>query len=225
MSRIYQVTTPTGIRLVEANTKAQAIGHCVSTDYSAEPISSSDLYAAMQSGAQVEKVIVPEKKPLASGELSSSLAQPGSPPPAVAGATTQAIASTQSPASTHQPSSVAPQASTVTQPPSGAMQPQQAPAQPQTVAAAAPVATPTASAAPAPKEPATAPAGGWQPPAHAHPAAPSVNPVLAEQQRINPEAAAAAGAPAPILARAPAPALPPEAPKPQGEGWTDRSKA
>ena len=41
MSRIYLVKTPAGQRLVEAGTKGQAINHCVTTDYSAEPISAA----------------------------------------------------------------------------------------------------------------------------------------------------------------------------------------
>lgn len=175
--RIYKVTTPQGNRLVEASTKSQAINHCVATDYSAEPISSSDLYAAISQGAVVEKVMPTAKKPEAGATLPSS-------------------ASTPSVISGPIPSS----ASTVAPAPSGTTQLRQdteAPiAQPETAATA-----PTASVAPAADTPAFLQRGAaiqgeqkaWTPPAAA--TAPAVHPVLAEQQRINPQAAAAAGAP------------------------------
>lgn len=184
--RIYKVTTPQGNRLVEASTKSQAINHCVATDYSAEPISSSDLYAAISQGAVVEKV-TPAKKP--EGQQQAT-------PPTTAGATLPSSASTPSAISSPIPSS----ASTVAPAPSGTTQLRQdteAPiAQPETAATA-----PTASVAPAADTPAFLQRGAaiqgeqkaWTPPAAA--TAPAVHPVLAEQQRINPQAAAAAGAP------------------------------
>lgn len=200
--RIYLVNTPAGKRLVEASTKGQAINYCVSTDYSAEPISSSDLYAAIQAGAQVEKV-VPAKKsvgeepstsPMQQGSLAAGLSKPQ-----------------ESIVSSNPPIQQTPQGSIGNLPHFGVTGGQTAPAP-------APVASPIVSAAPAADTPAflkgKAPEGGWQEPA---PAA-SINPIIAEQQRINPEAARAAGV-APIIARtAPAPR-----PEPEETEWQDRA--
>ncbi len=54
---IYRVTTPTGIRYVNAGTKVTALNHCVeSTEgYSAESVTAEDLAAAYETGAKVEK--------------------------------------------------------------------------------------------------------------------------------------------------------------------------
>lgn len=153
MSRIYKVKTPAGERLVEANTKSQAINHCVDADYSAEPVSASDMYAMIQAGKTVEK------------------AGAGKPE---AGETKQPSASTAS-----APSAPQPQAPASTAAPATGGATTQAPSQP-------------AFIPPAPATP-----GQFTPPQ-------SSNPVIAEQQRINPNAAAAAGAPATILPVAPA---------------------
>lgn len=162
-ARIYKVTTPSGWRLVEATTKGQAINHCVGTDYNAEPISSSDLYAAMQAGAQVEKAAVSKKSD--GGEPSTSPEMPAFSPPAQP----QSNASTQRAASAPLPSM--PQASTAPNQAGGSI----------------------VDGMPRPP--------GWVPPAPAS----GVQAVLAEQQRINPAAAAAAGVgPAPIIAPRPA---------------------
>lgn len=188
MSRIYLVKTPAGERLVEAGTKGQAINHCVSTDYSAEPISASDLHAHLQAGASVEKVTTKEKKHAAgatSGQTDS---------------TTPAASTAPLPAS--QPLPLAAAASGSPAPASPAIN----------QAAPAPLAG-LGQIAPTPASP-SSPAGGWNPPQQT-----GMNAVIAEQQRINPEAAAAAGvaSPAAILPIAPRPAAaqPPT-------GWSDR---
>lgn len=87
MSRIYLVKTPNGEHLVEAANKSQAINHCVSADYSAEPISASDLHAHLQAGATVEKAQAKGKKSSA-GETSG---QPNSNPPAASTDTGAAV--------------------------------------------------------------------------------------------------------------------------------------
>ncbi|HQX28161.1 MAG TPA: hypothetical protein PKX38_09545 [Alphaproteobacteria bacterium] len=88
--RIYTVNTPTGKRYVEAGTKGAAINHCVGSDYSAEPTSSSELYAHMQAQGKVEK---------AEGKKSAGETKPPS------GLTSSAPSAPQPPA---QPSSPAP---------------------------------------------------------------------------------------------------------------------
>ncbi len=194
MSRIYLVKTPAGERLVEAGTKGQAINHCVSTDYSADPISASDLHAYLQQGANVEKVVTKEKKP-------------------AAGATSGQTASTTPAAST------APLPASPALPPAAAASGNPVPAAPAiNQAAPAPLAG-LGQTAPTPASP-SSPAGGWNPPQPSN----GVNAILAEQQRINPEAAAAAGvppqAPAAILPIAPRPAA--QAPAPAG--WQSRDE-
>lgn len=179
-TRIYKVKTPTGIRLVDAVTKSQAINHCVDADYSAEPVSASEMYSLIQAGAKVEKAVVREKK----GEPSSSSPAPAAPVPTPASVTPAILPA-------------APQASAgVTSGPS--------------------VSTPSpdANKQPAPFiPPAPATAGQFTPPGH------SSNPVIAEQQRINPNAAAAAGAPAPVIPIGAAPA-----PKAGAVDWEAREQ-
>jgi hypothetical protein len=184
--RIYLVKTPQGQRLVESATRGQAINHCISTDYSAEPISSSDLYAAIQQGAKVEQA-APAKKSVG-GELSPSPTKPDS----------SVAAPSNHPASMPLSTPPAPP------PPQGSIGNHlNFGAAAANAPAPAPVASPTASAAPAVETPAflsgKAPEGGWQAPS---------NPILAEQQRINPDAAAAAGAPRPIISRSAPPPVP-----------------
>lgn len=161
MTRIYKVNTPNGVRLVEASTKGQAINHCVTSDYSAEPINSSELYASIEQGAKVEKV-APGKK-LDSQTPSHSPVPPASSPSLTA----------------------------------------------ESLPTSAPLSPPTEA---------------WQAPLPQAamqlinpPTAPAVNPILAEQQRINPEAAKAAGAP--IIPIAPRPTPPPA---PQPADWQER---
>lgn len=43
MSRIYHVTTPTGVRLVKASTPAQAVRHCAKDLVSARPVKTDEL--------------------------------------------------------------------------------------------------------------------------------------------------------------------------------------
>ena len=144
MSRIYKVKTPTGDRLIEANTKGQAVNWCIDADYSAEPVSASEMYTLIQAGVKVEKADAKGKS-----EAGETKQQPVS--------TTSAPSAPQPQA---QPLNVAPAAGGVTIP----QQPNQA------------VFIPPAAVTP----------GQFTPPA---------NPVIAEQQRINPNAAAAAGLP------------------------------
>lgn len=196
MSRIYKVKTPTGERLVDANTKGQAIGHCVDKDYSAEVVGASEMYSLIQAGAKVEKAEVKSK----AQKFADNVGKPSAPQMPVPTPEQQANINAAVAGETKQPS-----ASTASAP--SAPQPQ---AQPST---AAPVA---GGATPAP----------FIPPAAAKPAdfAPGVNPVLAEQQRINPKAAEAAGAPKPILPPAGA-AVPPAAPSQGGPvDWEAREQ-
>ena len=51
---IYRVTTPQGDRLVEANTKAQAINHITRTTITATTVTASEVVKLMQSGVKVE---------------------------------------------------------------------------------------------------------------------------------------------------------------------------
>lgn len=55
MSRIYKVSSTNGqVRLVKANSKGAAINHCISSEYDAVPVNSSDLYELMQANVLVE---------------------------------------------------------------------------------------------------------------------------------------------------------------------------
>lgn len=201
-TRIYKVKTPTGDRLVEASTKSQAINHCVSTDYQADPISSSDLYAAMQSGAQVEKVM-PQAAPKKSDspELSTSLAQPALSPQAPSVTPSQPAQD-----STPAPASMSPQPTST---------PPAQPASQGVVATAPTVAAAPAADVPPPAFLRTA-AAPFVPPQPA-----GVNPVIAEQQRINPQAAIAAGVP-PVAQSAPAPIIARPAAPAEEKQWEDR---
>jgi len=76
--RIYKVKTPAGERLVEANTRGQAINHCVSSDYSAEPVGASEMYALIQAGKKVETLA---EKPLEQS-LAAEPAKAAAPTPA-----------------------------------------------------------------------------------------------------------------------------------------------
>ncbi len=59
---IYHVKTPQGEKLVDANTKAQAINHVVRSTITAETVTASEVVALMQAGVVVEKVIESEPK-------------------------------------------------------------------------------------------------------------------------------------------------------------------
>lgn len=188
MLRIYKVTTPSGMRAVESSTRGQAVNYCVGTDYSAEPMSASELNAFIQSGGQVEKVIAPEKK---SAEPSSTFQPP---------LTTQAPQAALSPSPTTHPQ---PQAASQSFPSSNTLNAQAHNAATGTTATVAPPANFNLP-------------GGIQ--------AGIVHPVLAEQQRINPTAATAAGAPPlpPAPNQAAAPILPRSTVAPSE--WQDRQK-
>jgi hypothetical protein len=43
MSRIYHVTTPAGVRLVKANTPAQAVRYCAKSLVQARPVKTDEL--------------------------------------------------------------------------------------------------------------------------------------------------------------------------------------
>lgn len=61
-NRIYKVTTPNGFRLVEAGTRNQAVKHCQTGDYFAEPVSAIDMHKYIQQGVNVEKSAALGKK-------------------------------------------------------------------------------------------------------------------------------------------------------------------
>jgi hypothetical protein len=65
MSRIYVVGGPTGIRLVNANTKTQAIAHVAQTTFNAHVASQMDLVELLAKGVQVESLDQPEQNNLA----------------------------------------------------------------------------------------------------------------------------------------------------------------
>ena len=172
-TRIYKVTTPTGIRLVESPTKGQAVKHCVDADYHAEVVGAAEAFDLRDKGTELERV-------------ASKNAPAAKVAPKKAGTSTDGKSSTESDANSQTASSPAPTPTTV---PSQ----QSSPATP-------PAAVPATQSAPAEQSPspqAEVKAGSFIPPQAASPTpAPGVNPVIAEQQAINPNAAAAAGAPA-----------------------------
>lgn len=66
MSRIYKVSSTNGqVRLVKANSKGAAINHCISSEYDAVPVNSSDLYELMQANVLVEVAEERTSKPAA----------------------------------------------------------------------------------------------------------------------------------------------------------------
>jgi hypothetical protein len=164
MSRIYKVETPNGLRAVNSKTSGNAVKHCVSGDYKATPMSSSEVYEWMQSGRPVEDASTEGNAASSSSKDTTAPVQtPASATPATPPAAPQASVGVTS----------GPSASTPSQVSAPSQQPAFIP--------------------PAPVTP-----GQFTPPQNS-------NPIIAEQQRINPNAAAAAGAPAPILPVAPAP--------------------
>lgn len=52
---IYHVKTPTGEKLVEANTKAQAINHVTRSTITADTVTAPQVVALMGQGIKVEK--------------------------------------------------------------------------------------------------------------------------------------------------------------------------
>lgn len=164
MSRIYKVTTPSGTKLVKANTKSQAIKHCVDGDYDASPASSGEVYEAMSSGVTIEDAV-------------------GNEPPK-----SEAVGEKPTPTDLTQ-----------------SVEPALAPQEQQSQQIGSIGGTPTQDASHSTVAP---------------------NPVLAEQQRINPTAAAAAGAPPPVFPNA-GQNLPPKAPEAQGGpvDWEARERS
>ena len=53
-SRLYQVTTPTAIRLIEAPNVARAISHAARTDFSARIPAQHEIYALARDGVMIE---------------------------------------------------------------------------------------------------------------------------------------------------------------------------
>lgn len=179
-TRIYKVTTPTGVRLVESPTKGQAVKHCVDADYEAEVVGAAEAFDLRDKGTVLEKVAMkgeePAKKP---GSAAKGSAAP---------APSQAAA--KEPTNVTTPSTPAAQVSSASQGGQSSPQTNTAPSTPEntnTQANTAQNSVPQGEVK----------AGSFIPPqaAQAAPAPSGVNPVLAEQQRINPDAAAAAGAP------------------------------
>ena len=52
---VYLVTSPQGNKLIEANTKAQAINHVTRTTIAAEVVSATAVVKLMQEGVKVER--------------------------------------------------------------------------------------------------------------------------------------------------------------------------
>ena len=78
-NRIYKVVTPAGTRLIQAPTKGQAIKHCVSGDYTAEIVNSSELYSAIQEGAKVEDISVNVVSETVAEEITQEFTPPAQP--------------------------------------------------------------------------------------------------------------------------------------------------
>jgi hypothetical protein len=68
MSRIYVVGGPSGIRLVNATTKSQAIAHVAHNTIHAHVASQMDLVELLAAGAKVENYKQPEQAELISAE-------------------------------------------------------------------------------------------------------------------------------------------------------------
>jgi hypothetical protein len=60
-TRIYVVGGPTGIRLVDATTKAQAIAHVANSTIHAHVASQKDLVELLSAGLTVEALKTPEQ--------------------------------------------------------------------------------------------------------------------------------------------------------------------
>jgi len=64
MSRIYVVSSPAGTRLVNANTKSQAIAHVANDTIHANVASQTDLVELLSKGVTVENFKQPEQQDL-----------------------------------------------------------------------------------------------------------------------------------------------------------------
>jgi hypothetical protein len=67
-TRIYVVGGPTGIRLVDATTKQQAIAHVANSTINAHVASQKDLVELLARGVTVESVKAPEQGDLLGAE-------------------------------------------------------------------------------------------------------------------------------------------------------------
>ena len=76
---IYLVKTPNEKKLVDANTKAQAINHVTKTTITAETVTASEVVELMQSGIQVEKAEV-LRAPAESATVAAAAVDAGTPP-------------------------------------------------------------------------------------------------------------------------------------------------
>lgn len=178
-TRIYKVTTPTGVRLVESPTKGQAVKHCVDADYTADVVGAAEAFYLRDKGVPLERVAMKDKPAKKSGSAAKASAAP---------APSQAAAKAATPATTP---------STPTAPAQPQSQGAQSSPQTNTVPSTPENTNTRPNTAPSSVPQAEVKAGSFIPPQPAQAAQPpsGVNPVLAEQQRINPDAAAAAGAP------------------------------
>lgn len=62
--RIYVVGTPSGIRLVKASARSQALSHVAQTQFSVKVASQDDLVQALTSGVKVENYRNPDQQNL-----------------------------------------------------------------------------------------------------------------------------------------------------------------
>lgn len=63
-SRIYLVGTPTGVRLIRASVRQQALTHAANAMFTVRVASQDDLVTAMQDGVKIENYKSPEQSDL-----------------------------------------------------------------------------------------------------------------------------------------------------------------
>lgn len=63
-SRIYLVGTPTGVRLVRATVRQQALSHAANAMFTVRVASQDDLVQAMEMGIKIENYKAPEQPDL-----------------------------------------------------------------------------------------------------------------------------------------------------------------
>lgn len=82
-TRIYKVSAPDGsFRLVEAQTKGQALNFVIGEAFKVEPISASELAQHIRAGASVAVAPVREKKAEEEGvQVTAAVPTPPPPPP------------------------------------------------------------------------------------------------------------------------------------------------
>ena len=59
--RIYLIASNRGVRLVRANTRAQALNHVASQELTVRVASQDDLVKYLQEGSSVETVVAPDQ--------------------------------------------------------------------------------------------------------------------------------------------------------------------